>query len=77
MVQITHMTCFRDQNSNKKVKEKLPKCQQLAYKTWERRPAYHVEVISVVIGCMGGGAHRLKEQIARVLETGEQKMTRT
>ena len=77
LVQITHMTCFRDQNSNKKVKEKLLKCQQLAYEAWKRRPAYRVEVILVVIGCMGGGAHRLKEQIARVLETGEKEMTRT
>ena len=41
------------------------------------RPGYHVEIISVIIGCMGGRANMLKEQIAKVLETDKKKMTRT
>ena len=78
LVQIIYKTCcLRNQNIDEQVKEKLLKCQQLAYETWERRPAYRVEVIPVVVGCVGGGAHRLKEQIARVLEIFEKKTTRT
>ena len=44
---------------------------------WERRPGYHVEILPVVIGFMRGGANKLREQIARVLETNEKKVTRT
>ena len=36
---------------------------QLAYEIKERRPEYRVEIIAVVIGCVGGGAEKLKEQI--------------
>ena len=39
--------------------------------------SYHVKIIPVVIGCLGGGAKMLREQIARVLKTDEKKITRT
>ena len=49
----------------------------MAIEVRERRPGYHVEIIPVVIGCMRECANRRLEQIARVLETGKKKMTRT
>ena len=68
LIQIIDMACNRGQNIHEKVKKKLQKYQQLAYKIRERRSVYHVEIISLIIGCMGGGANKLREQIARVLE---------
>ena len=67
------MTCPSDQNKY----EKLQKYQQLAYKIREKRPGYHVDILPVVIGCMRGGVNKLREQIAKVLETEKQKITRT
>ena len=67
-----------DQNINEKeVRGKLHKYQQLAYKIRERRPGHHVEIIPLVIECIRGGVNKRLEQIARVLETGEKKMTWT
>ena len=74
--QIIDMACPRNQYMNEKVKEKLQKYQQMAYKIRELRPGYHVGIIPVVIGCMRG-VNRLREQIARVLETDEKMMTRS
>ena len=37
----------------------------------ERRPGYHIDIIPITNGCMGEGANKLREQIARVLETDE------
>ena len=36
-----------------------------------------MEIILVAMECMGRGANRLREKIARTLETDEKKMTRT
>ena len=55
---IIAMTCPSDQNKY----EKLQKYQQLAYKIREKRPGYHVDILPVVIGCMRGGANKLREQ---------------
>ena len=49
----------------------------MAYKIREKKPGYLVEIILVVIGCMGGTVNRLREQIVRMLETDEKKMART
>ena len=62
-------------NINEKVKKNLLKCQQLAYEIRKRRPGDHVKIIPVVIECMAG-TNKLREQIAKVLETNE-KVTRT
>ena len=56
------MACFSDQNINEKIKKKLQKYQQLANKIRERRPGYDVEIIPVVIGCIGRGVNRLRER---------------
>ena len=47
--------------------------QQLTYDFGERKLGYHVLIIPVVIGCIGRGVNRLREQIAK-LETDENKM---
>ena len=68
------VTCSRDQHINEeKVKEKLQRYPQLAKEIRERRPGYHVEIFSVVIGCMGKSVNRLRVHAARVLETYERK----
>ena len=53
-IQFKGIACPSDQNITEKVKKKLQKYQQLAYKIGQRRP--DVAIISVVIGYMGGGA---------------------
>ena len=77
LIQIINMACPSDHSNNKKVKEKLLKYQQMAYKTRKRRPGYHMEIIPVVIECIGSNANKLRERIAKVLETDEKKMART
>ena len=33
----------------------------------KRRPGYRVEVIPIVIGCMGGGVGMMKEQVRKII----------
>ena len=61
------LACPSEYNVNEKNREKLTKYQQLAYEIRERRPVYKVEIIPLVIGCVGGGAERLKAQLEKVL----------
>ena len=68
LIPIIDMACNSGQNIHEKVNKKLQKYQQLAYKIREWRSVYHVEIISLIIGCMGRGANKLRHQIARVLE---------
>ena len=42
----------------------------------KRRPGHKVEIIPVVLGCMGEGATRLKGQIRRVLHSDEKMIQR-
>ena len=58
----------------KRNKKKMHKYQQRAYEIKKRRPGCHVEIISVVIECMEGGANRFREQIAEMLETFKKKI---
>jgi len=77
LIQVIDMACPSDKNISDKVQEKLQKYQQLAYEIRERRPGYHVEIIPVVIGCMGGGATQLKEQIRRIMNGTERTLVQT
>ena len=56
---ICDMVCPQENNIEAKVKEKLDKYQQLAFETRENRVVYKVEVIPLVIGCLGGGIRKL------------------
>ena len=39
--------------SNGKYREKLNKYQQLIFTTREKRPGYNVEILPMIIGCLG------------------------
>jgi hypothetical protein len=67
LIQIVDMACPSESRIQEKLREKLQKYQQLAFEIRERRPGYKVEVLPVVVGCMGGGALRLKEQVKRIV----------
>ena len=63
------MACPQENNIEAKVKEKLDKYQQLAFETRENRVGYKVEVIPLVIGCLGGGIRKLWKNVQKVIET--------
>ena len=72
LIKIIDTACPCDQNSNAKVNKNLQKYQQLAYKTREScrdHPKDH--------WMHGRRCNKLKEHIARVLKTNENKMTDT
>jgi hypothetical protein len=68
LIQLVDMACPAEANIDKKISEKLQKYQQLAYEIRERRPGYRVEVIPVVLGCMGGGITRMRNYVRRILQ---------
>ena len=53
------MACPSESRIQEKSRKELQKYQQLAFESRERRPRYKVEVLPVVVGCMGGGALKL------------------
>ena len=71
LIQLVDMACPSEKNIHEKMAEKRQKYQQLAFEVRERRPGYRVEVIPVVIGCMGGGAGIMKEQVEKILMTSD------
>ena len=70
LIQLIDMACPSEKNIKEKMNEKRHKYQQLAFEVRERRPGYRVEVIPVVIGCMGGGAGMMRSQVGKILMTG-------
>ena len=60
------MACPAEANMAEKRREKLQKYQQLAFKICERRVGFIVEIVSLVIGCLGGGMVKLEEQIKKL-----------
>ena len=66
---ICDMACPQENNIEAKVKEKLDKYQQLAFETRENRVGYKVEVIPLVVGCLGGGIRKLWKNVQKVIET--------
>ena len=48
-------------NIAEKRREKLQKYQQLAFEIRERRVGFMVEIVPLVIGCLGGGMEKLEE----------------
>ena len=51
-----------------KQEEKMRKYQQLCYEIRERRDGYKVKIIPVVIGCLGGGMKRLKDDVKELFK---------
>ena len=66
---ICDMACPQENNIEAKVKEKLDKYQQLAFETRGNRVGYKVEIIPLVIGCLGGGIRKLWKNVQKVIET--------
>ena len=57
------MACPNESNKIVKRDEKIRKYQQLCFELRERRKGYRVKVIPLVIGCLGGGMKKLKNDI--------------
>ena len=47
--------------------EKLEKYQQLVLETCEKRAGFTVEIVPLVISCLGGGMARVEEQILKLM----------
>ena len=54
VIHLVHMAFPSDKNVLEKNKKKRQKYQQLVFEARERRPGYRVEVIPIVIACIGG-----------------------
>ena len=68
-VWICDMACPQESNIEAKVKEKLDKYQQLAFEMRENRVGHRVEIVPLVIGCLGGGVGKLLKAVQSVLDT--------
>ena len=64
---IVDMACPNEKNITSKYNEKLQKYQQLAFEIRERRPGFWVYILPVVIGCLGGGMERCKDQVSKII----------
>ena len=71
LIQMIDMACPSDLNIDEKINKKQQKYRQLAYEIRGKRPGHKVEIIPMVIRCMGEGATSLKDQIRRVLDSDE------
>ena len=61
------MACPQEGNIEMKIKEKMDKYQQLDFETREKRMGYKVEIIPLVVACLGGGIGRLLKNVFRVM----------
>ena len=68
---IIDMACPNEKNIDETNNGKLRKCQQLAFEFGERRPGFRIEIVPIVIGCMGGGMKKVKGQIWKALTDGK------
>ena len=62
------MACPNEKNIGKKQHEKLTKYQQLAFEMLEKRPEYRVEIVPIVIGCLGGGMKQVECQVKKIIK---------
>ena len=62
------MACPQESNIEAKVKEKLDKYQHLAFEMRENRVGHRVEIVPLVIGCLGRVGKLLKA-VQSVLDT--------
>ena len=67
VIHMVDMTCPCEKNVLKKNKEKRQKYQQLTFEVRERRQRYRVEMIPIVIGCIGEGVGVMREQVRKIL----------
>ena len=62
---VVDMACPNEKNIGEKHREKLNKYQQLAFEIREKRQGYRVEIVPIVIGCLGGGMKQVEIQVKR------------
>ena len=62
---IVDMAYPNEKNIGEKHREKLTKYQQLAFEMREKRPEFRVEIVPIVIGCLGGGMKQVECQVKR------------
>ena len=67
-IMIIDMACPNESNKEKKRGEKMRKYQQLCYEIRERRDGYKVKIIPVVIGCVGGGMKKMKDDVKELFK---------
>ena len=54
------LACPNEKNIGEKHREKLTKHKQLAFEMREKRPECRVEIVPIVIGCLGGGMKQVE-----------------
>ena len=62
------MACSAEADIAEERREKLQKYRQLAFEIRERRVGLMVEIVPLVIGCLGGGMEKLEEQIKKLIK---------
>ena len=66
------MACPMEANKTEKKAEKIiRKYQQLCFEIHERRSLYMVKVVPTVIGCLGGGIKKLREDLSELFKEEE------
>ena len=68
---IMDMACPKENNIGEKHREKLNEYQQLAFEIREKRPKYRVEIVPIVIGCLGGGMKQVESQVKKIIKEDE------
>ena len=63
---LVDMSCRQEQNIEEATRPKLQKYQQLAFETREKR-RYRVEVVPVIIGCLGGGVKNATRAVRKII----------
>ena len=70
---IMDMARPNEKNIGEKHREKLTKYQQFAFEIQEKRPEDRVEMVPIVIGCLGGGMKQVECQVIKIIKDKEEK----
>ena len=68
---ICDMACPMQQNIDTIRTDKLTRYRQLAFEMRERRPAYTVTIVPVIIGALGGGMKKTTNELTKLLAKHE------
>ena len=65
---LVDITCPNEANRQVKQKKKIKKYEHLCFEMREMREGYMVNIIPIVIGCLGGGMKELKTDMQKIFE---------
>ena len=65
---IVDIACPNEKNIGEKHHKTITKYQRLAFKMREKRLDYRVEIVPIVIGCLGGGMKQVKCQVKKIIK---------